>query len=191
MVEALVVRVSRETAGDDISTRERRVVAYLFVHAGSGRLSESAVRVADLPMTRDPEPIRACIRIRQMVERVKPISLGIAWPVMETETKGVIYFLCRNIWGESSIQAFLLDVDNGVIFEPAKIDNLATGFLAEFLKLFMAWSGLSQLRDLPGINEWAYACIDAEDDDPCPCGSKLDYRDCCSRYEFDPASYSK
>jgi hypothetical protein len=186
MIEALVVRVSRETAGDGISTGDQRVVAYLFVHAGSGRLSESAVRVEDLPDTRDPEPIRACIRIRQMVERVKPVSLGIAWPVMETETRGVIYFLCRNIWGESSIQAFLLDVDNGVIFEPAKIDNVATRFLSEFLKLYMAWSGLSQLRDLPGINEWAHECIAAADDDPCPCGSKLDYEQCCARYEFTP-----
>lgn len=191
MTEALVARVSNEIAGDDRCEGEQRVVAYLFIHTFSGRLVESPIRISDLPQSEAPEPVRASIRIRRMVEQVKPISLGIAWPVMETETKGVIHLLCRNIWNESSIQAFNLDVDEGVIFEPAKIDNLATGFLAEFLKLFMAWSGLSQIRDLPGINEWAYACIDAEDDDPCPCGSKLDYRDCCSRYEFDPASYSK
>jgi hypothetical protein len=194
MTEALIQMVSAETSGDTAEVREKdgRAICFVFLHAPDDHQYALPVRVPDLPDADNPEPIRASIHIRRIVECVKPITLGIGWPVMESETKGVIYLLCRNIWNESSIQAFNLDVDEGVIFEPAKIDNLIDiGFLAEFLKLFMAWSGLSQLRDLPGINEWAYACIDAEDDDPCPCGSKLDYRDCCSRYEFDPASYSK
>lgn len=191
MTEALVQLVSSEIADHTYEVRAKagRVVAYLFIHAPNDLQYVRPIRVSDLPATDEPEPIRACHLIQQVVESDQPITLGVGWPVMETETKGIIYLLCRNIWDESSIQAFTLDVDDDIIFEPAAIDNVATRFLAEFLKLFMAWSGLSQFRDLPSINEWAHECIAAEDDDPCPCGSELDYQQCCAKYEFDSIAY--
>jgi hypothetical protein len=195
ITEALIQMVSGETHEhtDEIRAEAGAAVCFVLMNTPDNLKHVCVIRRADLP-SGDPEPAlivqHTSIHIRQLIERAKPITVGIGWPVMETETKGVIYLLCRNIWNESSVQAFNLDVDNGVIFEPAKLDNFATRFLAEFLKLFMAWSALSQFRDLPGINDWAQECIAAEDDDPCPCGSKLEYHQCCEGYEFNQAALS-
>jgi hypothetical protein len=189
MVEQLKQLVVLEPPGQLLEDGEEPALAYLLVQEPTGAERVIAVSEDDLPEHPGPLPVQTMLRIQQLVEAIRPVTLGIVWPAMTSETEGMVYLFIRNIWDEVSIRAFSFDGNRENLLEEVETDGIGPRFITEFQRIYMAWSRLSQVRFVPDIEAWAQACLAAEPADPCPCGSGVIYENCCSGHQLNPQAY--
>lgn len=176
-------RIDRLEDPDDLE-----LVPMLYAQQDDGYCLATDV-VSQLPEGTYPAKVQLFAALSGYLERYQPANVCFLRPAKSDIFTTTIFLLSRNIWGRRQMSAYDINHEENVFLEPSSATDPDNAFFDAMLRIHMHWTGLRMLRGVGDFESWALACRDAEKDAPCPCGSDLLFKACCSDFRLDARPY--